>query len=147
MSSKRILFVDDHEDTCEMVALLLGWEGYQVTTAFTAADGLSLARSQRFDLYIIDEWLPDGRGVELVSRVQSFEATTPILYYTADARASLREEALGAGAQAFIVKPSEPKNLIETIKRLLIEAEVSPHGLAALYSNNKRPPPCLEGWR
>jgi DNA-binding response OmpR family regulator len=138
MSSKRILLVDDHEDTCEVVALLLGLERYQVTTAFTAADGLSLARSRCFDLYIIDEWLPDGRGVELVSRVRSFDATTPITCYTADARASLREEALGAGAQAFIVKPSEPKNLIETIERLLIEAEVSPHQLAARYSNKTR---------
>ena len=88
------------KDTCELVAFLLGREGYRVRTAVTRADGLCLARAQNFDLYIVGDWLPDGTGVELISGIRAFDAVTPIVYYTADVRTYPRQEAeaLGAGA-------------------------------------------------
>lgn len=121
MTPKSILCVDDYEDTCELVAFLLGREGCRVWTARTAAEALSLARSQHFDLYIVNNLLPDGTGVELISKIRAFDAATPIVYYTTDARTSPRREALGAGAQAVVLKPSEPQTLVDTIKRLLVE--------------------------
>jgi DNA-binding response OmpR family regulator len=122
MAQESILCVDAHDDTCELVAFLLGREGCRVRTATTAGDGLDLARSRHFDLYIIGDWLPDGRGVELIRRIRASDAVAPIVYYTAEARTAPRQEALGAGAQAVILKPSEPQALIDTVERLLVEA-------------------------
>lgn len=62
---KHILFVDDDPDTCEIIRLVLGGYRYEVTTAGTAADALRLAGGGDFDLYILDNRLPDESGIRL----------------------------------------------------------------------------------
>jgi CheY-like chemotaxis protein len=64
-SRRRILCVDDHDDTRSMLTLLLGRQGYEAVSAASAGEALDLARSQRFDLYVLDAWLPDGSGLEM----------------------------------------------------------------------------------
>ena len=56
----RILYVDDHEDSAEMLRLLLAPMSYEVRSALTAAEALHLARTESFDLYVLDKRLPDG---------------------------------------------------------------------------------------
>nr|MBA3257124.1 response regulator [Pyrinomonadaceae bacterium] len=58
-----ILCVDDHEDTSEMLQQLLAQEDYEVVTAVTVEDALKLAKSEDFDLYVLDKRLPDGSGL------------------------------------------------------------------------------------
>ena len=60
--SKRILYIEDHEDSREMLTLLLKNAGHTVSTATSIADGLSLAKRERFDLYILDSRFADGSG-------------------------------------------------------------------------------------
>ncbi len=66
----RILCIDDHEDTSEMLKLLLIQEDYEVTTAVTMQEALDLATSEEFDLYVFDKHLPDGSGIDLCAEAE-----------------------------------------------------------------------------
>src|SRR5262245_19521244 len=114
---KRILFVEDHEDTCEVVALTLA--DYNLIIARDFAEGLGLARQRYFDLYILDNWLPDGTGVELCHHVREFDPHTPILFYSAVAYARDVQEALRAGAQAYMIKPVRFDELKRVVRQLI----------------------------
>ena len=61
----RVLCIDDHADTSEMLKLLLSQEDYEVVTALSCAQALQLAQTGNFDLYVLDRRLPDGSGLQL----------------------------------------------------------------------------------
>ena len=117
----RILFVEDHDDTRDLIALLLDHQ-YDVSTASTLHDALNLIRSGHFNLFIFDSWLLDGSGVDLCKRVREFDQSTPILFYSAAAYESDKNLALNAGAQAYLVKPVDVADLLKTIKSLIPES-------------------------
>jgi len=118
----RILCIDDHEDTSEMLKLLLVQEDYEVVTAATMQEALQLARSQEFDLYVFDKHLPDGSGLELCTRLIGMTPGVPCIVYTGDAYDIHRSEALEAGADAYVAKP-DIEGLIESVHKLLSERE------------------------
>ena len=78
LSSKRILCVEDHEDTCAFLRVLLS--NLQVVTASTLAEGVHLAQNQGFDLYLLDMFLPDGNGISLCQQLRRFDPKTPVLF-------------------------------------------------------------------
>jgi CheY-like chemotaxis protein len=116
---QRILCVDDDPDTCSMLCALLGLVGCETSTAGTAQEALEAIAGGRFDLYLLDNWLPGGGGVELCRRIRESDPSTPIVFYTGAAQESEREEALAAGAQDYLVKPGDVALLVETVRRLL----------------------------
>lgn len=118
----RVLLIDDHEDTSEMLKLLLGEEDYVVTTAATVQQALSLAESEEFDLYVLDKRLPDGSGLELCTKLNKITPQVPCVFYTGDAYEIHRVEAMAAGADAYVAKP-DIEGLIENINKLLAKAE------------------------
>jgi DNA-binding response OmpR family regulator len=118
-SAKRILFVDDDEDTCEMMRILLEQTGYAIRTAGTIADALNLARTERFDLYILDNWIPYGTGIELCKQLRVLYPKSPILFYSGVGQESEIQTAMAAGANGYLVKPCEVELLQSTIVRLL----------------------------
>jgi len=113
---KRILFVEDHEDAWEIVGLALG--ECKLTFARTFDDGLRLARRGYFDLYILDNWLPDGNGVELCRVIREFDPHTPILFYSACAYARDMQAAFSAGAQEYLAKPVRFDDLTRAVAQL-----------------------------
>jgi DNA-binding response OmpR family regulator len=123
--SRRILYIEDHEDTRELVTLLLAQKSYEVITGSTIASGVALAGAEDFDLYLLDSWLPDGSGLDLCQRIRQFDQTTPILFYSAAAYASDCDLALKCGAQGYLVKPSQPSELCEMVTELI---DRSQHG-------------------
>lgn len=118
--NRRILYIEDHEDTRELVTLLLAQKRYEVITGSTIETGVALASTGDFDLYLLDSWLPDGSGLDLCQRIRQFDQTTPILFYSAAAYASDHDLALRCGAQGYLVKPSQPTELCDLVT-LLIE--------------------------
>jgi DNA-binding response OmpR family regulator len=102
-----------------MLCALLGLINCHASTAGTAHGALEMIDGERFDLYLLDNWLPGGGGVELCRRIREIDASTPIVFYSGAARESEREEALAAGAQAYLVKPADVAVLVETVRRLL----------------------------
>lgn len=117
--SHRILYIEDHEDTRELVTLLLAQKSYEVITGSTIASGVALAGTEQFDLYLLDSWLPDGSGLDLCQRIRQFDQTTPILFYSAAAYAADHDMAMKCGAQGYLVKPSQPSELCDLVKQLI----------------------------
>ena len=118
----RILCIDDHEDTSEMLKLILSHEDYEVMTASTIDEALQLAKSHEFDLYVFDKHLPDGSGLELCTKLIANTPGVPCIFYTGDAYDIHRSEALEAGADAYVAKP-DVEGLIESVHKLLSERE------------------------
>lgn len=117
--SPRVLYIEDHEDARELVTLLLSQKSYEVVTGDSIESGITLAIGGNFDLYLLDSWLPDGSGLELCQLIRQFDKTTPILFYSTAAYASDRELALQCGAQAYMIKPSQPSDLCSLVSELI----------------------------
>src|SRR5918912_4498977 len=120
----RILYVDDHEDTSFMLTHLLGQSDYGVGTADSVAQALKLARTEKFDLYVLDKRLPDGSGLDLCRRLNEITPEVPAIFYTGDAYQLHRQEGLNAGAQAYVTKP-DIDELVEKVHELLAGQECS----------------------
>ena len=126
----RVLYIEDHEDTRELVTLLLNQRSYEVVTGGTIASGIALANTEKFDLYLLDSWLPDGSGLDLCQKIREFDKTTPILFYSAAAYASDHELALQCGAQAYLIKPSQPSDLCKLVSELIENSRHAVRGTA-----------------
>ena len=114
----RVLVIDDHEDTSEMLKLLLGEEDYQVNVALTIQEALSLATSDEFDLYVLDRRFPDGSGLDLCAQLNQVTPSVPCIFYSGDAYDIHRVEALAAGADAYIAKP-DIDGLIDKVNQIM----------------------------
>jgi DNA-binding response OmpR family regulator len=122
LSRCRVLFIDDHEDTAEMLKLLLSHEDYEVKTAASFQQALDLAIKHEFDLYVLDKHLPDGNGLELCQKLNGINPGVPCIFYSGDAYDIHRTQAMAAGADAYVVKP-DIEGLIESVHNLLAQRE------------------------
>ena len=118
----RILCVDDHQDTSDMLSLLLSREDYDVVCAMSAKEAISLAATSEFDLYVLDKRLPDGDGVALCVALTKITPNVPCMFYSGDAYEIHRHQALQAGAAAYVAKP-DIEGLIEGVRKLLAQRE------------------------
>jgi len=118
----RVLCVDDHLDTSEMLQILLSEENYVVHTAATMEEACRMAASTEYDLFVLDKRLPDGTGVELCEKLMTITPAVPCIFYTGDAYEIHRREALAAGAAAFVAKP-DVEGLIDAVHQLLANSE------------------------
>lgn len=119
-SKCRVLCVDDHHDTSEMLELLLSREDYEVEIAGTMEEACRLAEKSSFDLYVLDRRLPDATGLELCERLQEITPGVPCIFYSGDAYELHRREAIAAGAAAYVAKP-DIDGLIDAVQRLLAD--------------------------
>ena len=120
---RRILFIEDHEDTRELVSFILEASGYSVTSDTTVEGALQLAKAEKFDLYLLDNWLPDGTGFELCQRVREFDGTTPVLFYSGAVFDSDKLAAIQAGAQGYLAKPCPFSDLLRAVSVLIDQAQ------------------------
>ena len=116
---KQILYVEDHEDTRELVSFVLAQQNYDVTTSSTIEHGVRLACENSYDLYLLDSWLPDGSGLELCRKIREFDLKTPIVFYSAAAYEMDRELALQSGAQGYLTKPTQNTELCDLVSSLM----------------------------
>ena len=119
LARRSILSVDHNEDTCLMLSMLLTQQGYSVTTAAVSEEAISIAHREAFNLYILDLMMPEVDGAQLCRMIRRFDPQTPIIIYSGAVLDINIEEALRAGASAFVAKP-HIQELIETIKTLLL---------------------------
>ena len=117
-----ILCVDDHQDTSDMLSMLLSQEDYGVITARSAQEALKLAASQEFDLYVLDKRLPDSDGLTLCQQLSEITPTVPCMFYSGDAYEIHRRQAIDAGAVAYVTKP-DIEGLIDNVRKVLSERE------------------------
>lgn len=101
----RVLCVDDDEDSREVVSALLKVALIDTKTVGTAAQALSMIKAERFDLYLIDAWLPDLDGFELCRLMRDSHPQTPILFFSGAAYPADRKRGIEAGANGYVTKP------------------------------------------
>ncbi len=115
-----LLLIDDDVRLSQMLVQYLGEAGYKVTCAYTGQEGLRLAQQSDWALIILDLMLPDADGLDLCRYLRAgASAATPILMLTARGDATDRIIGLEMGADDYLPKPFEPRELRARIKAIL----------------------------
>jgi DNA-binding response OmpR family regulator len=117
--SRKILHVEDDADNREMVRLMLSQ--HQVISVESYAEGLVAAKQHDFDLYLIDNNLVDGLGVNLCREIRRFDKDTPIVFCSGFTDDAHQGTALKVGASAFIAKPFDRASLVRVVEEYLIK--------------------------
>ena len=116
-----ILAVDDSASMRQMVTFTLKGAGYQVTEAADGQEALNKAKSQQFDLIITDVNMPVMDGITFIKNLRG-EANykfTPMLMLTTESAGDKKAQGKAAGATGWIVKPFNPDQLLNTVKKVL----------------------------
>lgn len=115
----RILLVDDEVELTDPLTRLLRREGYAVDVADSGIMGRQLAVQGEYDLLILDWMLPGQSGLDICQQLRSQGDTTPVLFLTAKDTVDDRVQGLDAGADDYLVKPFELRELLARIRALL----------------------------
>ena len=118
-SIRRVLIVDDDADSCELIGVVLKQAGYDAVAAASCTEGVQLATQGGFDAIILDNWFDQGNGLDLCREIRTSDPVTPIMFYSAAAYPADIDRAIGAGAQAYLVKPNGWEQLVVTVNRLV----------------------------
>ncbi len=114
----RILIIDDDERLCGMLQQYLGDAGYRVEVRYTIASGLQALKQEAYDALVLDLMLPDGDGLDACRQLRVF-STIPVLMLTARGEAMDRILGLEMGADDYLPKPFEPRELLARLKAIL----------------------------
>ncbi|MDJ0707947.1 MAG: response regulator transcription factor [Leptolyngbyaceae cyanobacterium MO_188.B28] len=130
----KILLVDDEVELTDPLSRLLRREGYDVDVATDGAEGSCLVRSGQYDLLILDWMLPQQSGLSICQQLRIQGDKTPVLFLTAKDTVDDRVQGLDAGADDYLVKPFELRELLARVRALLrrpptLEATPAPQRL------------------
>ncbi len=112
----HVLVIDDDKRLRDLIARYLTEQGYRVTTAVDAADARAKLAGITFDLLVVDVMMPGESGLELTQSLRE-SSLVPILLLTAMGESGDRIAGLETGADDYLVKPFEPRELVLRIKR------------------------------
>ncbi|MEC4816484.1 MAG: two-component system response regulator RppA [Scytonema sp. PMC 1069.18] len=115
----RILVVDDEIELTDPLSRVLKREGYSVDAVYDGASGSQLAQDGSYDLLILDWMLPGKTGLEICQELRVLGKTTPVLFLTAKDTLDDRVQGLDAGADDYLVKPFELRELLARVRALL----------------------------
>jgi len=124
-NAPHLLVVDDDRRIRDLLSRYLRAEGYRVTTADTAADARAKLDGLSFDLLILDVTMPGETGFEFAKSLRT-RSTVPILMLTAKAEVDSRITGLELGADDYVPKPFEPRELSLRIANILKRTIVAP---------------------
>jgi DNA-binding response OmpR family regulator len=122
MSTGKLLLIEDDHRLADMVGQYLGQSGFECSHAPTATEGLNLLKGQLPDLIVLDLMLPDLDGLEVCRRIRALPgaaAHVPILMLTAKGDPLDRVIGLEMGADDYLPKPFEPRELLARVKAIL----------------------------
>ena len=122
--SMHLLLIDDDKRLISMVGEYLQSAGFNVTTAFSLAGARDVLRTAQFDAVVLDLMLPDGDGLDLCREIRADPSTRrlPMLMLTARGESPDRIVGLELGADDYLAKPFEPRELLARVKALLRRA-------------------------
>lgn len=121
MSASAILVIDDERAFCDVVAEILRADGFDVRKAYNAVQGLKLLESFHPGLILMDIMMPDLDGISLIRKLRAdgAHASIPIIVTSAKFMPQDRDEALEAGANAYLTKPFSADDLRKAIGSLI----------------------------
>lgn len=116
---QKLLIVEDDQSLAQMLALHFEDEGFSCTNAHRCDEALERIQTERFDLILLDQQLPDGNGVDLLTPALSAEPDLPVVMMTGQHDLELAIDAIQQGAADFVHKPVNADELSATVRRLL----------------------------
>jgi len=119
--AKTILAVDDSASLRQMVAFSLNAAGYDVVQAVDGQDGLNKAKDKTVDLVLTDQNMPIMDGLTLIKNLRELGSyqKVPILMLTTESSDEMKAKGKAAGANGWLVKPFDPKRLIEVVQKVI----------------------------
>ena len=123
MENVRIIIVDDDVSIVQTIKEILELTGYDTDTADTAKEGLDKIKRYDYNLALFDIMLPDMLGTELLAEAHKEKPKMKKIMVTGFASLENAVLALNSGADAYIMKPVNPENLLKVIEEKLIEQE------------------------
>ena len=132
----HILVVDDDEGIRTLVKKYLNENNYLITTANSAEDAFEKIQIIKFDLIILDIMMPGKSGLEFIKENQK-KLDTPVILLTAKGEANERVEGLEVGADDYLPKPFEPKELILRIQNIIQKTKKSDQKRVIQFENIK----------
>jgi len=119
----HILIIDDEASLRQTMARILQRAGYEVTTAATGTEGLTLVSEHPFDLLYLDIRMPDVSGLELLKTVHAKFPELPVILFTAQPDLNSAVEALRRGATDYLLKPLKPQTVIDRTQTILSDRQ------------------------
>lgn len=117
----KVLLVDDDLDTLRLVGIMLQRQGYEILAASNGIQALEMAQNEEPDLVLLDVMMPEMDGYEVARRLRANPTTAdlPIIMFTAKAQVDDRVMGLEAGADSYLTKPTQPRELFAQMKAVL----------------------------
>jgi two-component system response regulator CpxR len=122
---QRVLVVDDDAELCELIAQYLALEGFTVESVHTGAEGVERAVSGKYALVVLDVMLPGMSGFEVLRRIRA-QSRTPVLMLSARGDEQDRIRGLEMGADDYLPKPFNPRELCARIEAVLRRSRANP---------------------
>jgi DNA-binding NarL/FixJ family response regulator len=121
---RAALIIDDDERVRGTLIRVLRWFGLwqQIAAASDGAEGLALARSFRPDFVLIDLWLPDGPGLDMLPALRALSPAPRVVVLTAEESPALRDQALAGGAAGYLLKTMPADGLLAALRALAVPA-------------------------
>ncbi len=131
--AEKILIVDDDLDTLRLVGLMLQHQGYRIVAASSGIQAIALCQGDKPDLVLLDIMMPEMDGYEVARKLRSDPTTSgiPIIMFTAKTQVDDKVEGFEAGADDYLTKPTQPRELFAHMKAVLTRSK-KPSGLAPL---------------
>lgn len=118
MIETKVLVVDDDNNICDLIELYLQKEGYRVFKAFNGDEALKIFKEKQIDIIVLDIMMPIMDGYEVLKEIRK-SSQAPVLMLTAKGETFDRVLGLELGADDYMVKPFEPKEMVARIRAIL----------------------------
>lgn len=133
----NILIIEDDKEIAEFISKGLEEKDYSTTVALTGTEGLKLAKSNKYDVMVVDRMLPGIEGLDIIKEIRAEKNNTPTIILSALGETDDRVAGLKAGGDDYLVKPFAFAELLARIESLTrrsnvtpnVETELSAHGL------------------
>jgi CheY-like chemotaxis protein/anti-sigma regulatory factor (Ser/Thr protein kinase) len=122
----RILVVDDDRGTRHILQRLLTGDGYETTVANDGMAALKALARKRFDLLLLDVWMPRMNGLEVLARLRTRKSKPRVVVMTSDDAPQTLLETVRENAFRYVHKPVEPADLLTTVRQVLAAPEIPP---------------------
>ena len=109
----KILCIEDDEDTCDLVTFVFNQAGYEIKSC-SQTDCLEHIQEEEFLAIILDNYFDGLSGINICEEIRSFDQTTPIIFLSGEARQAEIDKAMAAGANAYLIKPTDFEKLVPT---------------------------------
>lgn len=125
--AEKILIVDDDLDTLRLVGLMLQHQGYRISAANSGIQAIALTQTEKPDLILLDIMMPEMDGYEVARKLRSDPSTNsiPIIMFTAKTQVDDKVEGFEAGADDYLTKPTQPRELFAHVKAVLTRGKKS----------------------